>query len=56
MKIDWQGQRKETAEEILILGPEHEKASIRLPISAGTNIDSGYADCSRAGTADSSTP
>jgi len=29
-----------TADEILILGAEHEKDSIRLPISAGTDIDS----------------
>jgi len=44
MKIDWQGNVKITAEEILILGAEHEKDSIRLPISASTDIDSGYAE------------
>jgi vitamin B12 transporter len=44
VKIDWQGNVKLTVGEILILGAEHEKDGISQPISAGTSIDSGYAE------------
>jgi vitamin B12 transporter len=43
-KIDWQGNVKLTAGQILILGAEHEKDSISQPISAATEIESGYAE------------
>jgi vitamin B12 transporter len=43
-KIDWQGNVKLTAGQILILGAEHEKNSISQPIAAATAIESGYAE------------
>jgi vitamin B12 transporter len=44
VKVDWQGQVKLMAGETLVLGAEHQRDGIRLPISASTNIDSGYAE------------
>jgi vitamin B12 transporter len=44
IKVDWQGNLKFSDSEILILGAEHERDEIRLPVSAGTDIDSGYAE------------
>lgn len=44
VKIDWQGNLKFSDSEILILGAEHEREEIRLPISAGMSIDSGYGE------------
>lgn len=44
VKIDWQGNVKLSADEILVLGAEHEKDDINQPISASTSIDSGYAE------------
>ena len=43
-KIDWQGDVHFSASETLVLGAEHERDEIRLPVSAGTDIDSGYAE------------
>jgi vitamin B12 transporter len=44
VKFDWQGNIRLAADERLILGAEHERDEITLPISAGTIIDSGYAE------------
>ena len=43
-KVDWQGNLKFSDDEILVLGAEHEHDGIRQPISAGIDIDSGYAE------------
>jgi vitamin B12 transporter len=42
VKFDWQGIVSLPANEKLILGAEHQRDSITTPISASTNIDSGY--------------
>lgn len=44
VKADWQGLLHFSKDEILILGAEHERDEIRLPVSASTEIDSGYAE------------
>jgi vitamin B12 transporter len=44
VKIDWQGNIRLAADEKLIIGAEHQRDEISLPISASTNIDSGYAE------------
>jgi vitamin B12 transporter len=44
VKVDWQGQAKLTAGETLVLGAEHQRDGVRLPISASETIDSGYAE------------
>jgi vitamin B12 transporter len=44
LKVDWQGKLHFSDDEILVFGAEHEHDEIRLPISAGTSIESGYAD------------
>jgi vitamin B12 transporter len=44
MKIDWQGNIRLTSSEHLIVGAEHEREAISEPISAGTNINSGYGE------------
>ncbi len=43
-KVDWQGNLKFTDNEILVLGAEREHDGIRQPISAGIDINSGYAE------------
>ncbi len=43
-KIDWQGNLNIVAGETLVIGAEHEREAISLPISASTSIDSGYAE------------
>ena len=43
-KADWQGAAKLAPGETLVLGAEHQRDGIRLPISASTTIDSGYAE------------
>ena len=48
LKLDWQGNVKLTRDEILVLGAEHQKDEISSPISAGTAIDSGYAELQSA--------
>jgi vitamin B12 transporter len=42
VKYDWQGIVTLPANEKLVLGAEHQRDSITTPISASTNIDSGY--------------
>jgi len=44
VKLDSQGELKLSDNEILVLGAEHQRDEIRLPISASTTIDSGYAE------------
>jgi vitamin B12 transporter len=43
-KLDWQGNLRFSDAEILVLGAEHERDEIRLPVSAATSINSGYAE------------
>ena len=43
-KIDWQGTLKFSKAQSLVLGAEHARDAINEPISAGNNIDSGYAE------------
>jgi vitamin B12 transporter len=44
VKIDWQGNIRLASDEKLIIGAEHQRDEISLPISASTKIDSGYAE------------
>jgi vitamin B12 transporter len=44
LKLDWQGNLRFSSNEILVLGAEYQRDEIRLPISASTTIDSGYAE------------
>jgi vitamin B12 transporter len=43
-KVDWQGVFDIVSGETLVVGAEHERDTISLPIAAGTSIDSGYAE------------
>jgi vitamin B12 transporter len=44
VKFDWQGNIRLAANEQLLLGAEHQRDSITAPVSAGTTIESGYAE------------
>lgn len=44
VKLDWQGDLKFSDDEILVVGAEHQRDAIRLPVSANTTIDSGYVE------------
>ena len=44
VKLDWQGDIKISHGETLVLGAEHTRDNISLPIIAHTIIDSGYAE------------
>ncbi len=44
VKFDWQGNIRLAANEQLVLGAEHQRDSITAPVSAGTTIESGYAE------------
>jgi vitamin B12 transporter len=44
VKADWQGIIRIATDEKLIIGAEHQRDEISLPISASTTIDSGYAE------------
>jgi vitamin B12 transporter len=48
VKADWQGNLRFSSDEILVLGAEYDRDAIRLPISAGTNTESGYAELQSA--------
>jgi vitamin B12 transporter len=48
VKIDWQGNIKLAADEKLVLGAEHERDEMTVPLSASTSIDSGYAELQSA--------
>ncbi|MGO9950528.1 MAG: TonB-dependent receptor plug domain-containing protein [Steroidobacteraceae bacterium] len=43
-KYDWQGILKVAATQQLVLGAEHQRDEITQPISAATNVNSGYAE------------
>jgi vitamin B12 transporter len=44
VKFDWQGIVTLAVDQKLVLGAEHQRDSITTPISASTNINSGYAE------------
>jgi vitamin B12 transporter len=44
VKLDWQGNLRFSNDEILVLGAEYDRDEIRLPVSAETTTDSGYAE------------
>ncbi|HWG72342.1 MAG TPA: TonB-dependent receptor [Steroidobacteraceae bacterium] len=48
VKIDWQGNIGLAADERLVLGAEHERDEMTVPLSASTSIDSGYAELQSA--------
>lgn len=43
-KADWQGNIRLAGDEKLVLGAEHQRDEITVPISASTTINSGYAE------------
>ena len=43
-KVDWQGDLHFSDDEVLVLGAEHEHDGITQPLSAGIDINSGYAE------------
>jgi vitamin B12 transporter len=44
VKFDWQGNIRLGTDEKLVLGAEHQRDEMTVPISASTTIDSGYAE------------
>jgi vitamin B12 transporter len=44
VKFDWQGDIRLGDQQQLVLGAEHQRDAITSPLSAGTKIDSGYAE------------
>jgi vitamin B12 transporter len=44
VKLDWQGIVKLSGDETLVLGAEHERDEIDVPVSANTSINSLYAE------------
>jgi vitamin B12 transporter len=44
VKIDWLGNIRLAADESLVLGAEHQRDEMTVPLSASTTIDSGYAE------------
>jgi vitamin B12 transporter len=44
VKIDWQGNIRLATDETLVLGAEHQRDEMTVPLSASTTIDSGYAE------------
>jgi vitamin B12 transporter len=44
IKIDWQGNITLGEGELLVLGAEHARDAMHLPISAGISTDAGYAE------------
>ena len=48
VKLDWQGNLRFSNDEILVLGAEYGRDEIRLPVSAETTTDSGYAELQSA--------
>jgi vitamin B12 transporter len=44
VKIDWQGNIRLAADEKLVLGAEHQRDEMTVPLSASTTINSGYAE------------
>jgi vitamin B12 transporter len=44
VKVDWQGNIRLADDEKLVLGAEHQRDEMTVPLSASTTIDSGYAE------------
>jgi vitamin B12 transporter len=44
VKIDWQGNIRIAADEKIVLGAEHQRDEMTVPLAASTTIDSGYAE------------
>jgi vitamin B12 transporter len=44
VKIDWQGNIRLAANEKLVIGAEHQRDEMTVPLAASTTIDSGYAE------------
>lgn len=44
VKLDWQADVKLSGDETLVLGAEHERDEIEVPVSANTSINSLYAE------------
>jgi vitamin B12 transporter len=44
VNVDWQGTIRLAADEKLVLGAEHQREEMTVPLSASTTIDSGYAE------------
>ena len=44
VKVDWQGNIRLATDESLVLGAEHQRDEMTVPLSAATTIDSGYAE------------
>src|ERR1700735_2050309 len=44
LKVDWQGNIRLATDESLVLGAEHQRDAMTVPLSASTTIDSGYAE------------
>jgi vitamin B12 transporter len=43
-KVDWQGNLKFSSSQTLVLGAEQQRDQVSQPLSASTNISSGYAE------------
>jgi vitamin B12 transporter len=44
VKVDWQGNVRLATAEMLVLGAEHQRDEIHVPVSADQSIDSGYVE------------
>jgi vitamin B12 transporter len=44
VNVDWQGTIRLATDERLVLGAEHQREEMTVPLSASTTIDSGYAE------------
>jgi vitamin B12 transporter len=44
VKFDWQGNIRLATDEKLVLGAEHQRDEMTVPLSAATTIDSGYGE------------
>ena len=44
IKVDWQGNIRLAADQSLVLGAEHQRDEMTVPLSASTTIDSGYTE------------
>ncbi|MBB6252984.1 TonB-dependent receptor plug domain-containing protein [Nitrospirillum iridis] len=44
VKVDWQADYVVTSGQTVVVGAEHQRDAIRQPITAGTDLNSGYAE------------
>ena len=44
LKVDWQGNIRLAATQLLVLGAEHQRDEMHSPVAADQTIDSGYAE------------